>query len=71
MNGSYNTREIALIILKQINYDGKYSNFALKNELKRYSLPKRDIAFITQLVYGTLERQIDRKSTRLNSSHNA
>lgn len=58
MNGSYNTREIALIILKQINYDGKYSNFALKNELKRYSLPKRDTAFITQLVYGTLERQI-------------
>ncbi|HHW71180.1 MAG TPA: 16S rRNA (cytosine(967)-C(5))-methyltransferase RsmB [Clostridiales bacterium] len=56
--GSYNTREIALTILKEVNHDGKYSNIALKNELKKYSLSKQDTAFITQLVYGTLEKQI-------------
>jgi len=57
-SGGTRTRYLALKILKEINQEGKYSNIALKEGLRGQSLQERDVAFVTQLVYGTLERQI-------------
>jgi len=51
-------RETALEILKEVNQDGKYANISLKENLRGRSLTGRDAAFVTQLVYGTLEKQI-------------
>ncbi|NLI59973.1 MAG: 16S rRNA (cytosine(967)-C(5))-methyltransferase RsmB [Clostridiales bacterium] len=50
-------RQIALIILKEVNEDGTYANISLKEHLGQSKLDHRDAAFITQLVYGTLENQ--------------
>ncbi|HHT66400.1 MAG TPA: 16S rRNA (cytosine(967)-C(5))-methyltransferase RsmB [Clostridiales bacterium] len=52
------TRFAALQILKEINQDGRYANISLKENLRIHSLSGRDAAFVTQLVYGTLENQI-------------
>ncbi len=57
-SGGTRTRYLALKILKEVNQDGKYANIALKEGLRGQSLPERDVAFVTQLVYGTLEKQI-------------
>lgn len=51
-------RDTALKILKEVNHDGKYANMSLKQHLRRARFNDRDAAFITQLVYGTLERQL-------------
>ncbi|MGI5851318.1 MAG: 16S rRNA (cytosine(967)-C(5))-methyltransferase RsmB [Caldicoprobacterales bacterium] len=51
-------RKTALIILKQVNEDGKYANICLKENLDRFRFEDRDAAFITQLVYGALENQV-------------
>ena len=51
-------RLVALQILKEVNNDGKYANFSLKDNLRSRSLTGLDAAFVTQLVYGTLEKQI-------------
>ncbi|SFQ18099.1 16S rRNA (cytosine(967)-C(5))-methyltransferase RsmB [Caldicoprobacter faecalis] len=51
-------RDTALRILKEVNHNGKYANISLKHHLRRARLSDRDAAFVTQLVYGTLERQI-------------
>lgn len=53
-----NARHIALRILKEVNQDGKYANISLKENLRGIDLPDRDQAFVTQLVYGTLEKQL-------------
>ena len=49
-----NARHIAYDILKNITSKGQYSNLALKKRLK-FDVSKQDRAFVTQLVYGTLE----------------
>ena len=51
-------RETALKVLKEVSHDGKYANMSLKRHLRRTEFAGMDAAFITQLVYGTLERQI-------------
>ena len=54
-----NVREIILETLLLITRDGEYSHIALKNVLDKYQyLEKRERAFITRVVEGTLERQI-------------
>jgi len=50
-------RRIALIVLKEVNEDQKYANISLKEHINRAKLNERDAAFVTQLVYGTLENQ--------------
>ena len=50
-------RQTALIILKEVNEEGKYANISLKEHLDRNKFDDRDASFITQLVYGTLENQ--------------
>ena len=56
-----NVREIILETLRVITRDGEYSHIALrKNVLDKYQyLEKRERAFITRVVEGTLERQIE------------
>lgn len=52
-------REIILDILLAVTRDGEYSHIALKNTLDKYQyLEKKERAFITKVVEGTLERQI-------------
>lgn len=53
-------REIALETLLLITRDGEYSHIALSNVLLKYQyLEKRERAFITRVVEGTLERMIE------------
>ena len=53
-------REIALETLLLITRDGEYSHIALKEVLDKYQyLEKRERAFITRVVNGTLERMLE------------
>lgn len=54
-----NGREAALDVLLAVTRDGEYSHIALKHTLDKYQyLEKRDRAFITKIVEGTLENMI-------------
>ncbi len=57
-DNGFKTRETALWILKEVNQDGRYANMSLKEALREREHSSLDKAFVTQLVYGTLERQI-------------
>ncbi|MGN1267449.1 MAG: 16S rRNA (cytosine(967)-C(5))-methyltransferase RsmB [Dorea sp.] len=60
MTGSVNVREIVLETLLLITRDGEYSHIALKNVLDKYQyLDKKERAFITRVVDGTLERMME------------
>lgn len=60
MASSVNTREIILETLLLITRDGEYSHIALKSVLDKYQyLEKKERAFITRVVEGTLERMIE------------
>ena len=60
MAASVSGRELILEILLQITRDGEYSHIALKNVLDQYQyLDKKERAFITRVVDGTLERMIE------------
>ncbi len=60
MSATVNVREIVLETLLLITRDGEYSHVALKGVLDKYQyLEKRDRAFITRAVDGTLERMIE------------
>ena len=60
MAAAVNEREIALETLLLITRDNEYSHVALKNVLDKYQyLEKRERAFITRVVEGTLERMIE------------
>jgi len=53
-------REIAVDILLLVLRDGEHSHIALKNTLDKHQhLEKRERAFITRVVNGTLERMIE------------
>ena len=55
-----NERELVLEALLSITRDGEYSHIVLKNLLDLYQyLDKRERAFITRVVNGTLERMIE------------
>ena len=60
MASAVNGREIILETLLSITRDGQYSHIALKNVLDTYQyLDKKERAFITRVVDGTLERMIE------------
>lgn len=60
MQASVNERELVLDMLIQITRDGEYSHIVIKNVLDKYQyLDKRERAFITRVVNGTLERMIE------------
>lgn len=52
-----NVRELALQILIKVEQDGAYSNLVLNQTLSRRSLERTDAALLTELVYGTIQRQ--------------
>ncbi|KNZ68735.1 sun protein [Thermincola ferriacetica] len=49
-------RKLALEVIYQVDREGAYSNIALNKVLEKYQPEKKDRAFITELVYGTLKR---------------
>ncbi len=59
MTGPINLREIALGILMEITEEEAYSHEVLRDTLAKYQyLEKRDRAFISRVVEGTLEHMI-------------
>lgn len=60
MGQGENNRELILDTLLLIDRDGEYSHIALKQVLDKYQyLDKKERAFITRVVNGTLERMIE------------
>ena len=54
------TRELVTAILVDVTKNGEYSHVVLRNTLNKYQyLEKKDRAFITRVVEGTLERMIE------------
>jgi 16S rRNA (cytosine967-C5)-methyltransferase len=51
-------RQVALSVLVRVAKDGAYADRALDVALERSALAERDRALATELVYGTLRRQI-------------
>ncbi len=59
MTNTVNVREIALGALQEITEEEAYSHLVLRDVLEKYQyLEKRDRAFISRLVEGTLEHMI-------------
>ena len=52
------TRELALRVLYQIEYEEAYPNLALSKALSESELEERDRAFVSENVYGVLRNQI-------------
>lgn len=60
MKKSISERELILDILLSVTRDGEYSHIALRGTLDKYQyLEKKERAFITRVVEGTLERMIE------------
>lgn len=60
MTTGINTRELVMEILLSVTRDGEYSHIALRSTLDKYQyLDKKERAFITRAVEGTLERMIE------------
>lgn len=60
MTKAINERELVLGILLEITRDGEYGHIALRNTLSKYQyLEKRERAFITRVVEGTLEHMME------------
>ena len=60
MSDSVNMRELAADILLEVTDRGAYSSILLRDVLNKYRyLPRRERAFLTRLVYGTLERLLE------------
>ncbi len=57
IHGNSSVREVALLILYQINQQGAYANLALDKSLQRSSLPLHDRNLVTELVNGTVRMQ--------------
>lgn len=53
-----NARQTALAVLYNIEYNGAYSNIALKNELDDSSLSGVDKHLVTTLVYGVVKMKL-------------
>lgn len=52
-----NPREVALLALYEIEYNGAYSNMAVKEALPKID-DNRDKGLVTQLVYGVVRRKL-------------
>lgn len=53
-----NIREAALKALYDIEYNGSYSNMAVKNTLGGWDISKQDKALFTALVYGVTDKRL-------------
>ncbi|WP_017727257.1 16S rRNA (cytosine(967)-C(5))-methyltransferase RsmB [Halalkalibacterium ligniniphilum] len=54
---SKNVREVALDALLQIEKNQAYSNLLLNQTVKKSGLERRDVALLTEIVYGTVQRR--------------
>lgn len=65
MNHRHNpsAREVAVLVMNEIDTQGAYSNLALKAALSRAHLQPVDSALVTEIVYGTVQwlRMIDER----------
>lgn len=60
MTDSVNTRELILEILMEITEEGKYSHLVLGSVLEKYQyLDKRERAFLTRAVEGTIQHMLE------------
>ena len=60
MTKAISERELVLDILLEITKNGAYSHIALRNTLAKYQyLDKKERAFITRVVEGTLEHMVE------------
>lgn len=60
VTNAVNTRALVLEMLMEINENGEYSHLVLRSVLEKYQyLSKQERAFMTRLVEGTLEHQIE------------
>lgn len=53
-----NAREIALKTLYAVEFEGAYSNMALKNALSKNNISAVDKSFVTTLVYSVISRKL-------------
>ncbi len=52
-----NVRDVAVETLLQIERNQAYSNLLLNTMINKYKVNEKDIALLTELVYGTLQRR--------------
>ncbi|WP_226665768.1 16S rRNA (cytosine(967)-C(5))-methyltransferase RsmB [Metabacillus litoralis] len=52
-----NVRDVAVETLLQIEKNQAYSNLLLNTMIKKHQVKDKDIALLTEIVYGTLQRQ--------------
>jgi len=50
-------REVALDILESIEKNQAYSNLLLNKTIEKYNLPPKDVALLTEMVYGTIQQR--------------
>jgi len=68
-----NPRTVALHVLQDVSREGAYASIALGRRLRESGLAQRDKDLVTEIVYGTLERQLsldyllDRRIERPNT----
>ncbi|XLQ10898.1 MAG: 16S rRNA (cytosine(967)-C(5))-methyltransferase [cyanobacterium endosymbiont of Epithemia adnata isolate EadnSB Bon19] len=55
--GNTNSRQLALVILKEIEQRGAYADIALNHALNQTNLNLNDRALVTELVYGIVRRR--------------
>lgn len=53
-----NVREIALDILTAVQKNKAYSNLSLNHAIKESELSAKDVGLLTELVYGTIQREM-------------
>jgi 16S rRNA (cytosine967-C5)-methyltransferase len=55
--GKMGARQVALEVLNRVEEQKSYSNLELKHVLERTELSAPDVGLVTELVYGTIQRQ--------------
>ncbi len=53
-----NARQVALKILYSVEFEGAYSNLAIKSGLKTAGLNAKDRGLVTSIVYGVISRKL-------------
>ncbi|MFD2760500.1 16S rRNA (cytosine(967)-C(5))-methyltransferase RsmB [Lentibacillus juripiscarius] len=55
---SFKVRETIVELLTRIEQDSGYSHLLIDHEIKSKSIPSKDAALLTEIVYGTVQMQI-------------
>ncbi|MGV3487806.1 MAG: 16S rRNA (cytosine(967)-C(5))-methyltransferase RsmB [Tuberibacillus sp.] len=57
-HGGVKVRSVALDVLLKVYREGAYSQLALHHAIENAALDGRDVALVTQMVYGTIQRRL-------------